>query len=68
MSIAFDSFYLIVLFANPTDVVLSTCMEVGGFGCPISSRVVRIGESSLVFRKVVPISTSAAEDMKVMMI
>ena len=48
--------------------VLSTCMGLGGWGCPSSSRVVRIGKASLAFRKVAPISASAAEDMTVLMI
>ena len=68
MPIAFDRFCLIVLFSNPTDVVLSTCMGVGGWGCPSSSRVVRIGKLSLAFRNVAPISSSAAEDMTVLII
>ena len=68
MSTAFDHFYLIVLFANPTDVVLSTCMGVGGWRCPSSLRVVRIGETYLAFRKVAPILASTAEDMTVLMI
>ena len=47
--------------------VLSTCMEVGSWGCLISLRVLRIGKSSLVFIKVVFISASAAEYMQVLM-
>ena len=66
MSIAFDRFCLIVSFTNPTAVVLSTCMGVGGWGCPISSRVVRIGKTSLDFIKLAHISASAAEEMKVL--
>ena len=57
-----------VLFENPTAVVLSTCMGVEGWGCPSSLRVVRIGKASLAFRNVAPISTSAAEDMTVLII
>ena len=68
MSIAFDRFCLMVLFANPTAVVLSTCMEVGGWGFPSYSRVVRIGKAYLAFRKVAPISASAAEDITILMI
>ena len=68
MSIAFDRFYFIVSFAKPTDVVLSTCMGVGVWGCPSSLRVVRIGKAYLAFRKVAPISVSTAEDMTVLMI
>ena len=44
-----------------------TCMGVGGWGCPSSSRVVRIGKASLELRKVAPIAASAAEDMPVFM-
>ena len=55
-----------VLFANPTAVVISTCMVVGSWGCPSSSRVVRIGKACLAFRKVAPISASAAEDQAMM--
>ena len=68
MPIAFDHFCSMVLFANPTSVVLSTCMGVGGCGCPSSLRVVRIGKASLAFRKVAPILASAAEDMTFLMI
>ena len=68
MSIAFDRFCLVVPFAKPADVVLSACMGVGVWGCPNSSRVVRIGKASLSFRKVALISASAAEDMTVLMI
>ena len=59
---------MMVLFANPNDVVLSTCMGVGGWGCPSSSRVVRIGKAPLAFRNVASILASAAEDMAVLMI
>ena len=57
-----------VLFANPTDMLLSTCMGLGDWRCPSSYRVVRIGKASLAFRKVAPISDYAAEDMMVLMI
>ena len=68
MSIAFERFCLMILFENPTDVVLSNCMGVGGWGCLSSSRVVRIGKLSLAFRKVATMSASAAEDMMVLII
>ena len=68
MSIAFDCVCLIVLFANRTAVLLSTCMGVGGWGCLSSLRVVKIGEAYLAFRKLAPISASATEDMTVLMI
>ena len=57
-----------VLFANPTDVVLSTFMVMGGWICPSSLSVVRIGTASLTFIKVATISASAAEDMAVLII
>ena len=68
MSIDFDRFCLMVLFANPTAVVLSTCMRVGDWGCPSFFRVVQIGKVSLAFIKVAPISASADKDMTVLMI
>ena len=68
MSIALDRFCLMVLFANCTDVMLSNCMGVGGWGCPSSLRVVRIGKASLAFRNMALTSASAAEDMIVFMI
>ena len=40
----------------------------GGSGCPISSRFVRIGKASLSSKKLVPILASADEDIKVLMI
>ena len=47
--------------------VLSTCMGVGGWVCPSSLRVVRIGNSSLSFRTLAPISDSAIENITVFM-
>ena len=67
MSTDFDRFCLIVSFENPTSVVLSTCMGVGGWRCPSSSRVVHIRMASLAFRKVVPFSDSSTEKMTVLM-
>ena len=49
MSIALDNFCLIVFLANPAAVVLSTCIGVGGWGCPISSIDVHIGMASWSF-------------------
>ena len=54
-------------FTNPTAVVLSTCMGLGGWGFPSSSSVILIGKASLTFRKVAPISASDAKDMKALM-
>ena len=68
MSIAFDCFCFIVLFINPTGVVLSTCMGVWGSIFPSYSRVMLIGKVSLTFRNVGPILASAAEYTKVLAI
>ena len=43
-------------------------MRVEGWVCPSSLSVVRIGKSSLAFRKVAPISASVSEYMTVLMI
>ena len=66
MLIDFVHFYLMVLFAKPTDVVLLTCMRVRGWGCPSSSSVVRIGKAYLAFGKVAPIPDSATEDTTIL--
>ena len=68
MSIAFDRFCLILLFANPNNVVLSTYMGVGGCICLSSLRVMQIGKAFLAFKKVLPVSVSAAEEATVLMI
>ena len=57
-----------VSFLNPTVVVLSTFTTVGGWVCPSSSSVVRMGKNSLALRELVPISDSAAKEMSVLMI
>ena len=62
------TFLLDSIVYKPTAVVLSNCMGVGGWGCPSSSRFVRIGKASLAFIKVATISDSAAEEMTVLMI
>ena len=48
--------------------VLSTCMGVGVWGFPSSSRVVRIVRASLAFIKEALISDFAAEDITFLMI
>ena len=68
MLIAFDRLCLILSFAKPTDVVLSTCMGVGGWVYPSGSRFLRIGKASLSLLNVAPISASADEDMIVLII
>ena len=67
MLIAFNRFFLVLSFARSTDVVLSTCIGMGGWGCLSSSRVVWIGKAFLEFRTLAPILASAAEDRTVLM-
>ena len=67
ISIAFDHFLLMVLLANPTDVVLSTCIVMGGWGRPISSSVVQMGKAYLALRKLATILASVMKYMKVFM-
>ena len=55
-------------FTTPNAVVLSVCIGVGGWGCPISSRVVLAGMASRAFMNNAPISASAADDMTALMI
>ena len=40
------SFLFDFIVGNPTTVVLSTCIVIGGWGCPIYSSTVRIGMDS----------------------
>ena len=68
MYIYLNRFCLVVLFAKPTDVVLLTCMGLGGWGYLSSLSVVLVGKASLAFRKVAHISVSASTDMTVFMI
>ena len=63
MSIDLDRFCFIVLFMNPTAVVLSTCNEVGGWSCPSSVAATFIGIPSCALVYVAPISASAADAM-----
>ena len=56
-----------VLLSKPTAVLLSNFMGMGGWGCPSSSSVVRIGKAYLAFRKVAPVSASVTVDMTVLM-
>ena len=57
----FGSFFCFVLLEKPTAVVSSTCIGVGVWGCPISSRAVRIGIASCLLVYKAPIYASAAE-------
>ena len=68
MLIALDRLCFMVSFTNPIAVELSTCIGVGGWGCPISSSATRSGTASFVARKVAPISASIAELMTLFMI
>ena len=52
---------MIVLLEKPTEVVFSNCIGVGGWGCPISSRAVRIGIDFCPLVYKAPISASAAD-------
>jgi hypothetical protein len=61
ISIALDRCHLIVLLSIPPVVVLSTCMGVGGCGCPSSSRTRHSTLASCVLRNSAPSSASAAD-------
>ena len=63
MSMALERFYLMVSFANPIAVELSTCMGMSGWGWPSSSISVRVGTASCTFIQVAPILASAADPM-----
>ena len=68
MLIAFDRQCLIVLFTKPMAVELSTCIGVGGCGCPISSRAIRRGTASFAVKNMAPTSASIAELMTLFII
>jgi hypothetical protein len=68
MSIAFDRCCLTFRFIIPTAVELSQATGVGGWGHPISAKVVRSGTASLQFMKRAPLSASEAADMTARMI
>ena len=63
-----DFFWRNSLVAIPTAVELSTWMDVGPCGQPISERVVRMGTSVWALMKIVPYSSSAADAMILRMI
>jgi hypothetical protein len=65
---AFDRFCFMVPLANPSAVVLSTCIGVGGCGWPSSVRVLMMGTASCPFKYPAPISASAAEPTTTSMI
>ena len=68
MSMALDWRCFIESLQNPTAVTLSTCIGVGGWGCPISSRAIITGTASFASRNIVPTSDSMAELMTVLII
>ena len=68
MSMALDRFCFRVLVANALAVLLSTCILVGGYGCPISMRVVLSGTATCEFINDSPIFASAADAMTFVMI
>lgn len=57
-----------LLFTIPQAVELSVWMGVGGWGCPISSRICLIYTVSLALVHSAPSSASAADDMTALMI
>jgi hypothetical protein len=63
---AFVRFCFIVPLLYPVAVVLSVSIGVGGCLCPNSSNVVLRTAPSLAFLNTAPISTSAAEDVKLL--
>ena len=68
MSMALDFFWQNSLVAIPTAVELSTWMDVGPCGHPISERVVRMGTAVWALIKMLPYSASAADAMILRMI
>ena len=68
MSMALDFFWWNSLFAIPNAVELSTWMDVGPCGQPISERVVRMGTAVWALMKMVLYSDSAADAMILRMI
>ena len=63
MSMTLDFFWQNYLFAIPTVVELSTSIDVGPCGHPISERVVRMGIDVWALMKMVPYSALAAYAM-----
>ena len=68
MSIDLVALAKILLLMRPSDVLLSICMGVHGFGWPSSSSVLRMGTYVLEFKNNAPISASAADDITLWMI
>ena len=59
----FSRFLLMLLVTTTCAVVLSVCIGVSVFVCPISSRAWRAGMDSLQLMKISPSSASAADDI-----
>ena len=57
-----------LLVTTPCTVVLSVCIGVVGYVCPISSRDWRAGMDSLQFMNFAPSSASTADNMTTLMI
>ena len=64
---ALDCRCLIVLFAMPQAVELSTWTGVGGCGCPISSKAVRNAVASFMLVNSPAVSASAADETTTLM-
>ena len=63
MSIALDLRCLMVPVSVPNAVELSTLTGMGGWVCPISSSVIRMGTASWKFKNKAPNSASAVDAM-----
>ena len=57
-----------MLFAKLADEMLSTCMDVCGCGCLVSSNVILMGTNSYQFMYPAPISVSAADSITFLII
>ena len=68
MSMDFRHLLAILLVTTLWVVVLSVCISVGGYSCPIALRACRAGMASLQLMKRAPSSASAAEDITALMI
>ena len=68
MSQAFDCLRRIFLVMTASAIVLSVCIGVGGWRCPISSNVMRMGMASLALIYNAPILASAADVITDLMI
>ena len=63
MSIAFVRLGCIVSLTTPSAIELSVCSGVGGCGCPISSRIMRMYTASRAIMYRPANSASVADDM-----